>query len=181
MNDKKTPGIAITSLVLGILSICFFCLGPIFSIPAIICGHIAKSKIKKNPDTLKGDGISLAGFVLGYIQIGLMILTAPIFAAAAIPALIKARDVTQTTICRNNLRLIEDAKDHIALEKNYGADDLISEEEISEYLKTLPSEKTKKSFSNLICRKGGLYKINAVSQPPECSVHGTLPNATGNE
>ena len=60
----KTPGLAIASLVLGILG--FFLL-LLASIPAIITGHIALSRISKSKGTLSGTGIAIAGLVLGYL------------------------------------------------------------------------------------------------------------------
>jgi hypothetical protein len=86
MQEQKTVGQSIASLVLGILSLLMF--GLITGIPAVICGHIAKSKIKADPENLKGDGQALAGLILGYISIGVSILMAiAIMAAVAIPLL----------------------------------------------------------------------------------------------
>ena len=74
MNDqiktKTAPG-SIWSLVLGILSVT--CCSVFTAIPAVICGHIAYSKIKKSAGALTGEGIAIAGFVLGYIGIALAI------------------------------------------------------------------------------------------------------------
>ncbi|MDF7826727.1 DUF4190 domain-containing protein [Pontiellaceae bacterium B12227] len=81
MNEKKTVGQATASMVLGILS--FLLLGLFTAIPAVICGHIAKSKIKSDPENLKGDGQALAGLIMGYIVIALIPLA--ILAAVAIP------------------------------------------------------------------------------------------------
>jgi len=84
MQQKQTAGEATASLVLGILSLIMF--GILTAIPAVICGHIAKSKIKKDPDNLMGEGQALAGLIMGYITIGLSILvTIAILAAVAIP------------------------------------------------------------------------------------------------
>jgi len=35
--------------------------------PAVICGHIAWSKIRKSGAALRGKGIATAGLILGYI------------------------------------------------------------------------------------------------------------------
>ena len=56
------------ALVLGIVS---FCLGFFAGIPAIICGHIAVSRIKRSQGTLKGQGMAVAGLVMGYFTIAL--------------------------------------------------------------------------------------------------------------
>ncbi len=80
-----TSGKAIVSLVCGLL---FFI--PFLFIVAIVCGHIALSEIKKSAGRLKGEGLAIAGLVLGYGWV----LTIPIIlimAAIAIPNLLRAR------------------------------------------------------------------------------------------
>jgi hypothetical protein len=63
---------AIFSLILGILS-----LVPIYGIfvgiPAIILGHIAHSRARKLPAQYAGRGMAIAGFILGYISILLVL------------------------------------------------------------------------------------------------------------
>lgn len=84
MESKRTVGQATASMVLGILSLIMF--GILAGIPAVICGHVAKSKIKKDPENLTGDGQALAGLITGYLSIGFSILVIPaILAAVAIP------------------------------------------------------------------------------------------------
>lgn len=63
-DSGKTPGIAIASLVLGLLSLAF--IGFFASVPAIICGHLALIRIKKT-QTRKGRGLALTGLILGYV------------------------------------------------------------------------------------------------------------------
>ena len=65
MNQIKqeTSALAIVSLVFGILT--FICLGFLGAIPAIICGHIALSKIKRS-NFLSGRGLAMSGTILGY-------------------------------------------------------------------------------------------------------------------
>lgn len=69
---KTNPPLAVWSLVLGIVSI--ICCGPIAGIPAIICGHMARSRIKMEPDSLTGDGMAMAGLIMGYFSIIIFIL-----------------------------------------------------------------------------------------------------------
>ena len=63
VSRDTTEPLAIWSLVLGILGL--FCCGHFAAIPAIICGHLALSKIDKNPG-LQGHGLAVAGLVIGY-------------------------------------------------------------------------------------------------------------------
>lgn len=68
LKPNKTSGLAIASLVLSLI-------GPIGCIPAIVCGHIALRKIRKEP-TVKGHGLALAGLIIGYV--GLCLLFVPV-------------------------------------------------------------------------------------------------------
>lgn len=67
-------GLAITSLVLGIVGCCVFPVLP--SIAAAITGGIAMKKAKAEPHEYGGHGMALAGLILGIIGalIGLMIV-----------------------------------------------------------------------------------------------------------
>jgi hypothetical protein len=59
----RTDRLAIASFI---LSLSAFATGPLGSIPAIICGHISRSRIRKS-DSLAGRGLATAGLVIGYI------------------------------------------------------------------------------------------------------------------
>lgn len=70
----STSSLAIVSLVFGILT---WCLLPfVGAIVAIICGHMARSEIRRGPvDTrIEGDGMAVAGLVLGYAHLALCLL-----------------------------------------------------------------------------------------------------------
>ena len=67
-QGARTNGLAIASLVLGILWICY--LG---SILAVIFGHVALSQIKKSNGTQTGGGLAIAGLVLGYLGIAILV------------------------------------------------------------------------------------------------------------
>ena len=72
-NDKMPISqLAKASLLLGLLSLV---LGPFSGVPAIVCGHIARSRIKSNP-SLTGSRIAFTGLMLGYIMtiLGIAIL-----------------------------------------------------------------------------------------------------------
>ncbi len=62
----RTAGMAIASLILGVLSL--FCLSCIAGIPAVILGFIAKGEIERNPETLTGKGYALTGIILGLLS-----------------------------------------------------------------------------------------------------------------
>ena len=67
-----TEGSAITALVLGIAGI--FVLPLILSIPAIVVGKKAQSKIEASGGTLGGAELAKAGVICGWIGTGLGIL-----------------------------------------------------------------------------------------------------------
>jgi len=79
----KTSGKAIASLILSILGVF---LVAIPSIIGIILGHMARSDIKKSHGSLKGDGLALAGLIIGYIVVAIIVLG--IVAAFFLPRLI---------------------------------------------------------------------------------------------
>jgi hypothetical protein len=80
----KASGLAVASLVLGIISLVFFWL--IFPIVcallAIIFGHVAISAINRSSGWLTGKGMAIAGLVMGYIHIGFWILWVIVLANA---------------------------------------------------------------------------------------------------
>lgn len=62
-------GLAIASMVCGILAVVTCHIGGIFGIPAVICGHLAMSQIQKSPVPMTGRGMAIAGLVTGYLGI----------------------------------------------------------------------------------------------------------------
>jgi hypothetical protein len=98
---KRTERFAITSLVLGIISLILCFLGPLFAIPAIICGHVAKSKIKKNSDALTGNGMALAGRITGYVSIFMFL------AVMSLPASHPNRAAARRAACKSNLHQMQ--------------------------------------------------------------------------
>jgi len=65
-----TEQLAVWSLVLSLLAVCGFCCTPvgITAIGGVICGHLALSRIKANPQ-LQGHGLAVAGLIIGYCAI----------------------------------------------------------------------------------------------------------------
>src|SRR6266513_2362724 len=59
--------LAIVSVVLAVLS--FACIPIVAVIPAIVCGHVAWSKISKSGGALHGKGIAVVGLIVGYLAI----------------------------------------------------------------------------------------------------------------
>jgi hypothetical protein len=94
-------GLAITSFVLGLLSL--VCFGLLAGIPAIICGHLARGRARRSPGQYGGAGFALAGLILGYVS---LVVTLVIFPAMLLPALTRAKGKAQSVSCRNNMKQI---------------------------------------------------------------------------
>src|SRR5262245_9826338 len=82
--QATTDGQAIASLVLGIAAL-FLCFSVLTGIPAIILGHISWSRIRKSMGRLKGEGMAMAGLIMGYLSIPWILIVA----AIAIPNLVR--------------------------------------------------------------------------------------------
>ena len=65
----KTNSLAITSLICGIAQFMF---GPLATIPAVVCGHVARGQIRRTGE--QGAGMALAGLILGWIGVGFTVL-----------------------------------------------------------------------------------------------------------
>ena len=73
-----TNGMAVASMVLGIVGLFLF---PLFMIPnilAVIFGFVALNQIKRvPPNTIGGRGMAIAGLVMGFVGIALFLLLIP--------------------------------------------------------------------------------------------------------
>jgi hypothetical protein len=71
-NIKQTSSLAIISLVSGLLG---WTLVPwLGSLVAIVTGHMARAEIRRNPETMEGDGMAVAGLVLGWLMVALTVI-----------------------------------------------------------------------------------------------------------
>jgi len=169
--EIKTSALAIWSLVLGILGLVLtvMCLTIFLAIPAVICGHMALSRIKQSAGALAGHGLALGGMITGYVGIGVTLLSIPLLLAIAIPNFVKARETTMKNACINNLREIDAAKNQWAMDHQKQATDTPTQSDLLPYLK---------NHQWPLCPAGGTYTIGQDSIPPTCSVtnHLISPN-----
>ncbi len=72
IGQAKDSNLAIASLITGILG---WILVPVLgSLAAIVTGHLANKEINESNGMLSGKGMATAGLILGYIQIGFIVL-----------------------------------------------------------------------------------------------------------
>ncbi len=69
--QRQTSTPAIVSLVGGLLG--WSLLPLIGSLVAIVAGHMARAEIRRNPAMLEGDGLAVAGLVLGYAMVAVAV------------------------------------------------------------------------------------------------------------
>jgi len=85
--EPKTLGLAIAALVVGIVS--FFCFGIITGPVAIVLGVMAMKRIKAAPQQYKGQGLALAGTIIGGVATAIFFIG--IMASIAIPNFMSLR------------------------------------------------------------------------------------------
>ena len=71
-----TNGLAIASMICGILSLVFFCFcgGLFLGIPAVICGHLSLNQLNAPGNSQQGRGMAVAGLICGYLGIAFFII-----------------------------------------------------------------------------------------------------------
>lgn len=193
-HDKKV-GIVIAGLVLGIIAllpivlcslvtwfalphgniivfggviISLWGIGTLFAIPAVVCGSIGRSRIKKSADTLFGNRLALSSLIIGYINIAILVL----IAAIAIPSYSRMStyvshelDRGDQEFCRRNLRILDAYAQQYALDHSSMLATNISQLVGAKYLLGTPR-----------CKGGGSYTLpTKLGDKTSCSVHGSLP------
>jgi hypothetical protein len=83
--QRKTEQLAILSLIFSILGLFGFCCGFFLmsGIAGIVCGHMALSRIKANPE-LEGHGLAFAGLIIGYLAVAGWLIWILLFGGLAV-------------------------------------------------------------------------------------------------
>jgi len=165
-GPPETSGKAIASLICGLL---FFV--PLAFAAAIVFGHLALSEIRKSAGRLKGEGLAMAGLVLGYVWIaGIPVFL--IIAAIAIPNFLRAR------IAANEASAVASVRTLVTAEVSYSTNhpdrgftcylgDLTQEGLIDNALRS--SRKTGYQFALLNCKPetpgGANTKFQVIAHP----------------
>lgn len=66
---RQTSPLAIVSLVFGLLG--WSVLPLIGSMVAVVTGHLARAEVRRPPERYEGDGLAIAGLILGYTAVAL--------------------------------------------------------------------------------------------------------------
>jgi len=76
--------LATACLVFGIFGFLLSCvwIGALAGIPAVICGHMAISQIRRDPQRVGGNGMAVGGLVLGYLAIVIQVIVVCFFVFA---------------------------------------------------------------------------------------------------
>ena len=83
-TQPKDSTLALLSMIFGIAA--YVILPFIGAIAAVILGHMGKSEIKKSAGMLKGNGMATAGLILGYVQLGVFVLSICVITILALSA-----------------------------------------------------------------------------------------------
>ena len=96
-QPSGASGLAVTSLILGIFSVTI--LSILAGIPAVICGHIARSRVRKAGGAVGGGGMALAGLIMGYISFS--VIPIAIVAGIALPVFsaVQVERVSKPRLC----------------------------------------------------------------------------------
>lgn len=95
--SPRNSGLAITSLVLGVLG---FLTLALTSLPAIICGHVARSRIRRSEGAITGSGIALTGLIGGYASIVVTAIAVGLLIKMLAPPSDQSGEVSQDTVDR---------------------------------------------------------------------------------
>jgi prepilin-type processing-associated H-X9-DG protein len=96
-EPSKSSGLAIASLILGILG---FCTAGLTALLGLVFGLVALSQIRRSQGALKGRGFALAGTIVSVVAM----LLIPIALAIALPAASKGMAQAKAIGCMNNMK-----------------------------------------------------------------------------
>jgi type II secretory pathway pseudopilin PulG len=170
-QKKKTLGLAITSLVFGCLFLIPF-LGFLFSLAAIVLGIIALVSISKNKETIKGQGLAIAGIVLGSIGV-IVIPIIAITTAIFVPTVLKSSEKARMESAKVALRAIATAYESYYVDNNKYPTSIADVKEADPpYLEYETIDFASKNY-HFNCDTTDSHNYICTATPSECDVTGT--------
>lgn len=118
MPARQRKGLAIASLILGIVGIPTFGVCFVGGITGIVLGIVALSKAGRNPVEYAGKGLAITGIIL--CSLSLLIGIPGFIAAIAIPNLLKARQAANEVAALTDVKTIGEAQRLYSLTKGRG-------------------------------------------------------------
>ena len=103
---ERRAGLAIASLVLGVVG---FCTGGIAGIVGVILGIVVLVKASSDPQVDHGKGFAIGGIVTGAVSLLSSLIVLPLMIAILLPSLSVARETAKQAVCAANLRAVEAA------------------------------------------------------------------------
>ena len=101
---ERRAGLAIASLVLGVVG---FCTIGIAGIVGVILGIVALVKASHEPQVDRGRGFAIGGIVTGAVSLLSSLIVFPLMIAILLPSLSVARETAKQAVCAANLRDVE--------------------------------------------------------------------------
>ncbi|MCI0338444.1 MAG: DUF4190 domain-containing protein [Acidobacteria bacterium] len=151
--EKPRKGLAIASLVLGVLSIPTLGLLGAGAIIGIVLGVIALSKISKNPASYGGEGMAIAGIVTSAASLALAAVI-----AVAVPKLLDNLRIGREIAAIETLRTIHTSQAHfLALKGKFGSLKELTEARLID-----------KNYSSSSAVSGYIYTATDVSDKSYC-------------
>lgn len=158
----ETSGKAIASLISGL----FFFFLPA-SILAVVFGHLSLRDIRKSAGRVKGEGVAIAGLILGYLGVAFVPFIL-IIAAIAIPSLLGARIAANESSAVASIRTLNTAE--ISYSATHNAGFTCSLSDLSEVIdsKLASGQKSGYAFELSGCtpgENGTVVKYQVVAYP----------------
>jgi type IV pilus assembly protein PilA len=107
--QSKSAGLAMTSLIVGVMSVLTLGLGGVGAVVAFVMGVVALKKARKHPALYGGEGFAVAGIVLSSIS-ALIFAYVLVIAAIAVPNLLASRRAANEAGVMASLRKISSAE-----------------------------------------------------------------------
>jgi competence protein ComGC len=157
---KRSAGLCVAALILGILAWAIPFVGPLLAVLAIIFGALGIREVNRKPQELSGKGMGVAGLVLGITGLVVSILVIVLMFSVFHTAQSEADRKT----CKSNMRTVISVSDIYCAENEEYPTSI--GQLVPEYMKKEP-----------VCPAGGIYRVTGGGSSPleiTCSEHGSI-------